>query len=351
MPLVDEVVAKGVAYVWSNTRINPVGELIKATVGVVRGKKRIRNLVKIPVLIGGMVGGAYIFVANPWDWALMQEIVSGPVSEVVTGIVGVWVGGSASWTAGKQVLRLWNQVVGGDTNSDYNLSMNNTETIMEAAGYAPEIDDGNDVENHNILANIHPGRSIANNISRKRLPAAVEHRYHCDEACRDIEEFHGVIQYFINLATRYKNDGTSRHKEIKYPLSELLRGTLQPAINFLDNRVYQKIKKRDEAQGVIQRLGVLLNGEDHPIGEAVLLGEREQVRLGNLLQEYSASARPTQYHDLYAKNATKPKVTTWGDVYNLREKAELYVPKQNVEAGRSGRARNTLRRYCPQPQV
>jgi len=349
MPLADEVAAKGVAYIWSNTRINPLGELFKATVGVVQGKKRFRNLVKIPVLVGGMAGGAYIFVANPWDWALMEAITTGPVSDFVTGVVGAWVGGSASWTVGKQFTRLWNQAIGGDTNSEYNLSINNTKAIMKAAGYIqPEPDDEleNEAENAHCFSNFHPGRTLANNISLHRLPAAIEHRYHCDEACQNIEEFHGVIQYFINLATRYKNDGTSRHAEIKHPLSELLTGRLQPAIDFLRTRKNKKEASSEEAHELVEELDALLGDEPHCDRGEAGIELRDQVRMGNLSKAYSTCLKATQYHNLYDKSATKPRVTTWGDVQNLHEKAKLYEVKQQVEAESSDRVLGVLTKYC-----
>ncbi len=351
MPLADEVVAKGVAYVSSNTRVNPVGELFKAAVGIVQGKKTVRNLVKIPLLFGGMAGGAYIFVANPWGWELMQVMAIGPVSDFMTGVIGAWVGGSVSWTVGKQAVRLWNKAIGGDTNSEYNLSINNIKTIMKAAGYeTPEpaggLENDDEAENNNILANIHPGRSIANNISLKRLPAAIEHRYHCDKDCGDVEEFHGVIKYFINLARRYKNDGTPRQKEIKHPLSELLTGRLQPAINFLSARIDKKRKTSEEAHDLVDELTILL-GDDVPFdGDAAGIALNDQVRMGNLNKAYSTSLKPIQYHNLYAKKSTKPKVTTWGDVQNLRQKATLYEAKQNIEAENSEKALGILRKYC-----
>lgn len=333
-------VAKGLSYLWSSLKLNPVKEALNSVVGFFQGKKRLRNLGMFVVLAGGMAGGCVLFVQVPvfYDWgsAIVEGIIPTTiingfngmsagagqvVIDICTGALGLWIGGATAGTGAKQAFRAVAYQVGGDTNTEYIFTASEIDKINELlnvdAGADPQVNCGRGAI-HAITSRIMPLNCFAN----------FQQGLVSDERNQAREVTLGAIQRMITDNNRYKHDGTHRKAEIKYVLSEFLSGRFMPAYQHFNKRKLQADDRAVYAQSVITEVDQLIGGLDRNPAQSANLSVDVQKRLGQNLKFFrTCNSTPARYN-LFPKSLAEPLVQTWGDLQELKLEAQTQLAKQ-----------------------
>ncbi|MCS5708564.1 hypothetical protein CC99x_006535 [Candidatus Berkiella cookevillensis] len=335
-----ESVAKGLSYLWSSLKLNPIKEAFNAVIGFFQGNKRLRNLGMFVVLVGGMAGGCVLFIEVPafYDWGsaivdgiIPETIINGfnglsdgagaVVIDICTGALGLWLGGATAGTAAKQVYRTIAYQIGGNTNTEY---------VFTAS----------EIDKLNVLLGVNAGEDPQPNCGRGGIHAVTSHilPLNCfanfqrglvsDERNQAREATLGAIQDMVARKNDYKHDGTDRDSELGHALREFLSGRFMPALQYYRKRRLQADDRVADAEGIINEVDQLLNGEVHNPAQSANLDIAVQRRLGQKLKHFrTCNSTPARYN-LFPKSMIEPLVQTWGDLQALKLEAQTQLAKQ-----------------------
>lgn len=335
-----ESVAKGLSYLWSSLKLNPVKEAFNAVIGFVQGKKRLRNLAMFLVLAGGMAGGCALFIEVPafYDWGraivegiIPETIINGfdglaegagaVVIDICTGTLGLWLGGATAGTGAKQIYRVIAYQIGGNTNTEYVFTASEIDKINSLlgieAGEAPQVNCGYGAI-HAVTSRIMPLNCFAN--FQKRLVS--------EELSQARGATLGAIQDMVARKNHYKHDGTNRDSELGHALREFLAGRFMPALQYYHKRRLQADDRVADAEAVINEVEQLLGDEAHNPAQSAHLDIAVQRRLGQKLKHFrTCNSKPVRYN-LFPKAIIEPLVQTWGDLESLKLEAQTQLAKQ-----------------------
>ncbi|MGE4349363.1 MAG: hypothetical protein AB7D28_06335 [Candidatus Berkiella sp.] len=335
-----ESVAKGLSYLWSSLKLNPIKEAFNAVIGFVQGKKRLRNLGMFVVLVGGMAGGCVLFIEVPafYDWgnAIVEGIIPGTiingfnglaegagavVIDICTGALGLWLGGATAGTGAKQVYRAMAYSIGGNTNTEYIFTASEIDKFNALLG----VEAGEDPQ-------INCGRGAIHAVTSRILPlncfAHFQRGLVSDERNQAREATFDMLQHMVADCERYGHDGTFRREGFKHPLREFFAGRFMPALQNYRKRKLQADDRVLDAQGIIDEVNQLLNDEVHNPAQSANLDVNVQRRLGQKLKHFRTCNSTHVRYNLFPKAMIEPLVQTWGDLESLKLEAQTQLAKQ-----------------------
>lgn len=333
-----EYISKGIDYVWHNLRFNPVKEALVSGAGFLAWKKPIRNGTYCVLLVGGMVGGFFLFTQEGTFYGYANDLVSAGVDSTVlaglsegtkdtvtyilTGLFGSWVLGSVVGTGTKHVFRAANKAIGGHTNGEYNLRGVDLDKINEELGI--EYEDDEDLGQCQRVT----GSCLQHTFPISCMPGLQSHFVQDDRWDAQLAR-QGEINEIVSDLDRRKFDGTHRHGEIKFALSSLLNYSFGPLVRYFRNRQQDAQDRQEQAEQAITDIngivGDLEDGE-HQDRNAIVDGADEGVmrrllQLAKFLKENNKDRRQYNVLPSKSKKSQAPDQVTYGFLYDLRRDA------------------------------
>jgi hypothetical protein len=331
----------------SNVKVNPF-EVFTYARNIYNRDRPIRSAVMLLALVGGMAGGAALFltVADVNHWAetivlqgmpqILLDALRGvshglekAFVQTFIGVLGAYIGNAVVGTTVKQLWRGINKTLFGTTNSLYDLTAGDLDAILKknpqySTTPVPQHEEATDQVKFklNQWIPMHWMSAVGRLFSYDVVPEGVR---------ADRLNLWNRLQFVRDFKKRQKHDGTGRDGGPKFALNTLINGEYSFALDeFIEKQAIHLERKRDNADENLTLINEKL-GEDFDLAAPVDLGVHQQSLHNHLLHLKRIQAGRDRFRTYVHETGS---IKTNADLHKLKLKVqqELHEAERQLEA-------------------